>query len=61
MLRAEPLAKRLAGNQRLELADEVGLKAKGELGVDPLFEGREAEFLETGALVPAERFRELGE
>ena len=61
MLRAEPLAQRVLGDQRLELADHVAVMPEREVGLDPPFERGEAELLEARALVPGERLRELGE
>ena len=61
VLRAEPFAKRVLGDQRLELADDVAVMPEREVGLDPPFECGEAELLEARALVPGERLRELGE
>jgi hypothetical protein len=49
------------GNQRLELADDLALMPKRELGLNPQFDCGQAKLLETRALVPAEGFGELGE
>ena len=48
-LAAKALAQRLRGDQRLELADEVGVAPERELGLDPLLEGAPAELLEAAA------------
>ena len=61
MLRAELLAERVLGDQRLELADHVAVMPEREVGLDPPFECGEAELLEARALVPGEGLRELGE
>ena len=42
----QPLAQRVLGDERLELADELRVAAEREVGVDPLLERREAELLE---------------
>jgi hypothetical protein len=60
VLRADALAKRVLGDQRLELADHVPVMAEREVGLDPPLECDEAELLETRALVFRERLRELG-
>ena len=36
----------MLGNQDLELADELGRAAEGEIGVDPILQRREAKLLE---------------
>ena len=45
-LAAQALAQRVLGDQRLELADELGVAAERELGVDALLERRHAQLLE---------------
>ena len=45
-LRAQPLTMRVLGDQRLELADEVGVAAEREVGLDPLLERREPQVLQ---------------
>ena len=55
-LAAEPLAKRMAGHERLELADELAVAAEGEIGLDPLFERRELKLFEACDLGLCERF-----
>ena len=54
-LRARALAKRVRSDERLELADELGVAAEGEVGVDPLLERREPQLLEARDLVLRER------
>ena len=49
-LPASALPERLLGDERLELADELGVAPEGEVGVDPLLEGRPAKLLEPGDL-----------
>ena len=61
VLQAEALAKRVLGDQRFELADHVAVMAEREVGLDPLLERGQAELLETRALVPGERLRDLGQ
>ena len=61
VLQAEALAKRVLGDQRFELTDHVAVMAEREVGLDPLLERCNAELLETRALVPGERLRDLGQ
>ena len=49
-LAAEALAQRVLRGERLELADEVGAGAAGEVDVDAGFEGEQAQLLEAGDL-----------
>ena len=49
-LRAQPLPVRAVGDQRLELSDQLGVTAAGQVGVDALLRGRGAEFLQAGDL-----------
>ena len=53
-LAAQPLAERVGGDERLQLADERGVAAERELGVDPLLEGDDAQLVEPGGLEPGE-------
>ena len=53
---------RVLGDQRLELADQLGVAAEREVGLDPLLERRQPQVLEPAALGLGERLvRELGE
>ena len=54
-LAAEPLAERVPGHERLELADELAAAAEGEIRLDPLLERRELKLVETGDLSLCER------
>jgi hypothetical protein len=54
-LAAEPLAQRLGGDQALELADQLGPGAKGQVGVDPLLHTDQAQLLKAGDLGLGER------
>ena len=61
-LAAEPLAQRMLRDERLELADELGVAPELELGVDPLLERRQPQLLEPRDLRLRERLeREVGE
>ena len=61
-LAAQPLAQRVLGDQRLELADELRVPAGGEVGVDALLERREPQLLQPRALGLRERLvGEVGE
>ena len=61
-LPAQPLAVRMLGDQRLELADELGVAAEREVGLDPLLERRQPQLLEPRRLDPRERLVvELGQ
>ena len=55
MLAPQPFAVRMTGNERLELGDQLGVTAEGEVGGDPLLERRELELLEPRALGLRER------
>ncbi len=54
-LRAEPLAQRMAGDLRLELADQLGAAAEREVGLDPVLERRQPLLLEPRDLRLRER------
>ena len=41
-LTPEPLSERMLGDERLELGDQLGRSARGEIGVDPVLEGDDA-------------------
>ena len=61
-LAPEPLAVRMLGDQRLELADQARVAAEREVGLDPLLERRQPELLEPAGLDPRERLlAELGQ
>ncbi len=61
-LPAQPLAQRVLGAQRLELADDLGVGAAAEVGVDPLLERSQPELDEPGDLGPGERLEgQIGE
>ena len=61
-LRAEALAVRMLGGERLELRDERELAAERELGVDPLLDRRQTQLLEALHLDARERLElEVGE
>ena len=61
-LRAQALSQRLLVDEPLELADELGVLAERQVGLDALLETREAGFLEAGRLGLGERLvREVGE
>ena len=50
------------GDQRLELADQVGVAAEREVGLDPFLDRRQAQVLEPSDLCLRERLeRELGQ
>ena len=52
---AEPLAQRVPGDERLQLADELGVAAEREVGLDPLFERRELQLVQARDLRLCER------
>ena len=54
-LAAEPLAQRLLGDQALELADQLGPGAQGQVGLDPLLHTDQAQLLQPGDLGLGER------
>ncbi len=54
-LPAQPLALRLLRDQDLELADELGVTAEREVGLDPLLERRQPQILQPPGLDPRER------
>ncbi len=61
-LPAQTLAQRVLTDQRLKLADERGVEAEGEIGLDPLLERGEAQLLEARDFRLRERLvREVGE
>jgi hypothetical protein len=45
-LRAEPLVQRVVGDETLQLADELGVAAEGEVGVDAGLERREPQLVQ---------------
>ena len=53
-LRSEALSEGVLGDERLELAGELGVTSRGEVEVDPLFETGEAQLLEAGDPVMGE-------
>ena len=59
-LPAQPLAQRVLGDEGLELADELGMAAELELGVDQLLPRRRAELLEPRHLDAARTARARG-
>ena len=53
---------RMLGDQRLQLADQLGVAAERQVGLDPLLERRQPQILEPAALDPRERLlAELGQ
>ena len=42
----------MLGDERLELADELGVTAEREIGLDPLLERGEPQLLQPGDLAP---------
>ena len=52
-LRVQALALRVLADQRLELADQLGVAAQRQLGLDPLLERGEAQLVEPGDLACA--------
>ena len=61
-LRAQPLAERVLGDERLELGDEVCMTPELELGLDPVLGGSQPQLLEPCRLGARERrVREVGE
>ncbi len=50
LLPPEPLAERLCGDEPLELPDQLGVPAQGQIGLDPLLERVQAQLLEPGDL-----------
>ena len=52
----------MSGHERLELTDELGVPTEREIGLDPLFEGGDARFLEARDLALREGVEaEVGE
>ena len=60
-LAAQPLAKRRRRDERLELADEVGVPPGGEVGLDPVLERRGPELDEARRLEPRELAVDVGQ
>ena len=61
-LPAQPLAQRVRADERLELGDQLGVRAELEIGCDPLLEHAEPQILEPVDLGLRERLRlEVGE
>jgi hypothetical protein len=61
-LAAQPFAVRVFGDERFELPDQLGMAVEGEVGFDPLLDGREPQVLEASDLGLREWFEgELGE
>ena len=54
-LPVQPLAERVLGDERLELADELAMRAGGELGVDRLLERGQPQLLQPPDLGRGER------
>ena len=54
-LAAEALPQRVAGDERLQLADELGVAAEREVGLDPLFERRQLQLVQARDLRLCER------
>ena len=61
LLGMQTLAQRVAPQERVELAGELGMSPSRQVGLDSLLEGREPQLLEARALDLRERLRELGE
>ena len=60
--RLRPLAQRVRRHQSLQLGDQLGVEAGGEVGLDPLLEGGDAELVQAHRLGVRERLvREIGE
>ena len=58
----QPLAQRMVRDERLELGHELEMTRKGEIGLDPLFDRRQAQLLEPRDLALGERLvRDVGE
>ena len=61
-LAAQALPQRMLGDERLELADELGVTAERQVGVDPLLERRQPQLLQPRDLGLGERLvGEVGE
>ncbi len=54
-LLAQPFPVRVVGDERLELWDELGVPAAGELGVAPQLEGGETSLVQRGAVALGDR------
>ena len=61
MLGPQPLAQRVAADERLELPGEVVVAAERELGVDPVLEADPGPLLQVRGLRAGERLGELGQ
>ena len=57
--RAEAFSQRMPCDERIELADQVGVTPAIEVGVDPRLDAGEVELGEPGRLDPSERLLEL--
>jgi hypothetical protein len=55
-LAAQPFAVRVFGDQRLELADQVGMAAERKICFETLLDGRQSQVLEASDLGLCERF-----
>src|SRR5207248_11173614 len=51
---AQPLLERMLGDERLELADELGVAAEREVGLDPLEQRRQAKLVQALGLAACE-------
>ena len=60
-LPSQPLAVRLAGDELLQLGDELHVAAERKVGVDPLLERREAELVEVRGRLARRLSCEIGE
>src|SRR5690348_5724290 len=54
-LAAQVLPERVLADERLQLADQLGMKAARQLGLDPLFERDQSKLLETADLALSKR------
>ena len=59
LLPAEALAEWVSADEHLELADQVGVAAKLQVGIDPLLDAREVLLGEARAVLSRERLLEL--
>lgn len=57
----EPLAQRVAEDERFELADERRVAPERDVGVEPILEARQPQLLQPPGLGLGERLAELGE
>ena len=60
-LPVQPLPERLPRNEGLQLADQLRVPTKGEIGVNSILESRQPQILKPLALDPRERLVELGQ